>query len=55
MATCVSMKCPFILYCKHYNFTVDRTGGCEVQKQILGAAKELIDKQEGRKRVYHNG
>ena len=46
MATCVSMNCPFIPYCKHYNFKVGRTGGCEVQKKILDAAKEL-QKREG--------
>lgn len=43
MATCVSMNCSFILYCKHYNFTADRTGGCETQRQIVEQAKKIIE------------
>ncbi len=41
MNTCVSMSCPFVAYCKDYNYSVDRTGGCKTQENILAAAKKL--------------
>ena len=41
MKTCVSMKCPFIPYCKHYNFKVNHEGGCKTQDNILKAASTL--------------
>lgn len=39
--TCVSMNCPFIPYCKDYNFLVDRNPKCQTQEKILLAAKHL--------------
>ena len=39
--TCVTLDCPFIWYCKEYNFTVDRGDHCDHQDQILRQAKRL--------------
>lgn len=42
MNTCVSIECPFIWYCKEYNYLVERKDGkCEHQEQILRQAKKL--------------
>ena len=41
MVTCCSMNCPFITYCKDYNFIVDRTGGCETQKSLINITLKL--------------
>lgn len=41
MKTCVSIECPFMWYCKDYNFLVDREGGCKTQDQILQQAEKL--------------
>ncbi len=40
MNTCVSIDCPFMRYCKHYNFLVDRGDNCAIQEDILRRAKE---------------
>lgn len=40
--TCVTLDCPFIWYCKEYNFLVDRGQHCEHQDQILLQAKRLM-------------
>lgn len=40
MSTCVSLKCPFILYCKHYNFLIDRGDVCKIQLEIIEKAEE---------------
>lgn len=59
MNTCVSMKCPFILYCKKYNFLIDRGGRCETQEAILRAASEMIsgsrEKRDRAPRANNNG
>ena len=39
MNTCVSMKCPFIGYCKDYNFLVDRGEKCDTMARLVRAAK----------------
>lgn len=39
--TCVSINCPFIRYCKDYNFLVERNGGCKTQEAILYGAEKL--------------
>lgn len=39
--TCVSINCPFMKNCKSYNFTVERSGGCAVQDELLQAADKL--------------
>lgn len=44
MTTCVSLNCPFIRYCKEYNFTVDRGERCEHMEQIVRKATGF-DKQ----------
>ena len=46
MNTCVSMACPFIGLCKHYNFDVDRGDGCRYQDMMLIAADKLRLKRE---------
>lgn len=51
MNTCVSMTCPFIAYCKDYNYLVDRTGGCKTQDAILRAAKRLQKQRVYEKRL----
>lgn len=53
MKTCVSMECPFIHYCKEYNFLVDREGGCSAQKAILQGARKI--ERERRKEGRKNG
>lgn len=39
MKTCVSMNCPFIDYCKDYNFLVDRGEKCETKERLIRSAK----------------
>lgn len=34
MNTCVSLSCPFISYCRFYNFLVDRGERCAIQQEI---------------------
>lgn len=46
MATCVSINCPFIDYCKDYSLTKDRSGGCKTQDNIMALAKRLEKKQK---------
>lgn len=46
MKTCVSMSCPFISYCRFYNFLVDRGERCPIQQEIVSRAKTLIGKEE---------
>ena len=41
MATCASMNCPFINYCRHYHLTKDRGDRCETQEAILRAARGI--------------
>lgn len=53
MKTCVSMNCPFIHYCKFYNFLVDRGDGCDTQKKIMESAERL--KKQKRKEGRENG
>ena len=35
MATCVSLNCPYMSICKHYNFLVDRGEECEHLKKFV--------------------
>lgn len=44
--TCISLDCPFIPICRHYNYLVDRGDECTVQAEILKNAKELEIKNE---------
>lgn len=53
MKTCVSIECPFIHYCKDYNFLVDRGNGCSTQREIMEAAEKL--KRQRRKEGKRNG
>lgn len=46
METCVSMNCPFMMYCREYNFQIDRTGGCDTQRKILHAARQLVEREK---------
>ena len=46
MNTCVSMNCPFINYCKEYNFLVDRGEQCKTQNKILRLASDYIKKRK---------
>lgn len=41
MKTCVSMECPFLMYCKDYNFLVDREAGCKTQDALMRGAERL--------------
>lgn len=52
MKTCVSIECPFIHYCKAYNFLINLEGGCPTQKAILEAAEKL--KKQRRKEGKRN-
>lgn len=59
MKTCVSMNCPFISFCKDYNFLVDRSEGCATQNKILTAAHRLEKKpsvkgKNNSKRLQYN-
>lgn len=51
MKTCCSINCPFIPFCKDYNFTIDRKDGCETQSLILQRAEKLKKQQENLKKV----
>lgn len=50
MKTCVSIDCPFISFCKAYNFLVDRSDGCDTQNSILKAAEKLAPRKSTRHR-----
>lgn len=39
--TCCSLRCPFIPYCKEYNFLIDRGEKCKIQEEIIKAAKKV--------------
>lgn len=40
--TCVSMGCPFVLFCKHYSIDARHEGGiCGYQDKMLLAAEKL--------------
>lgn len=41
MTTCVTLNCPFILYCREYNYLVDRGDSCEHMEQIIKKAKRF--------------
>lgn len=41
MTTCVTLDCPFILYCREYNYLVDRGESCEHMEQIIKKAKRF--------------
>lgn len=49
MSNCVSMNCPFIPYCKEYNFLIDRGDKCNIQEEIIKGAEKL-KKQKGKAR-----
>lgn len=40
-STCVSIDCPFIIYCTHYNFEIDRGSKCSIQTEIVKIASNL--------------
>ncbi len=46
MNTCVSLSCPFISYCRFYNFLVDRGERCAIQQEIVFRAERLKEKEE---------
>jgi len=49
MNTCITLDCPFICYCKEFNYLVDRGERCEHMEQIIKKAKRfanLTKKQE---------
>ena len=46
MNTCVSLSCPFISYCRFYNFLVDRGERCAIQQEIVFRAEKLKEKEE---------
>lgn len=39
MNTCVSLNCPFMDECKHYNFLIDRGNKCEHAIKIIQASE----------------
>lgn len=52
MNTCCSMACPFIPYCKEYNFLVDRGEYCDTQRKIIDAAKQMEKRNKKRKSMF---
>lgn len=48
MTTCVNLDCPFICYCKEYNYLVDRGEGCEHMEQIIKKAKRFDSQRKKR-------
>ncbi len=46
MNTCVSLSCPFIPYCRFYNFLVERGERCAIQQEIVFRAERLKEKEE---------
>lgn len=45
--TCVSLNCPFMNLCKHYNFLIDRGEKCIIQEEIVQKAIKL-EKEKGK-------
>lgn len=43
--TCLSMDCPFAIYCNNYNSWENRGKECETQKFIVEGAKRIIAKK----------
>ena len=41
MNTCVTLDCPFICFCREYNYLVDRGEECERMEQIIKKAKRF--------------
>lgn len=41
MNTCVTLDCPFICFCRGYNYLVDRGEECERMDQIIKKAKRF--------------
>ncbi len=49
MTTCVTLDCPFILYCKEYNYLVDRGESCKHMEQIIKKAKRFDNQRRKKK------
>ena len=49
MKTCITLDCPFICYCKEFNYLVDRGERCEHMEQIIKKAKRFDDMAKKRK------
>lgn len=49
MNTCVTLNCPFILYCREYNYLVDRGESCEHMEQIIKKAKRFDSQRREKK------
>lgn len=39
--TCISLRCPLINFCKHYNFLIERGEKCETQQKIIDAVEKI--------------
>lgn len=46
MNTCVSLSCPFISYCRFYNFLVDRGERCAIQQEISYRAERQKEREK---------
>ena len=45
MNTCVSMNCPFIGYCNHYNCIIDRGERCIYQDWFIRASMRILNER----------
>lgn len=48
--TCVSMRCPFIWFCRDYHLEMDRPDGCVTQDRIVEAALRLTRERQNKVR-----
>ena len=46
MTTCVSQNCPYMDYCRFYNFKADRGERCIYRAMINHAAKQELAKEK---------
>lgn len=46
MKNCITLSCPFISYCRFYDFLVDRGDKCAFQTAIVQGAKKLIKEEK---------
>lgn len=51
MNTCITLDCPFIWYCKEYNYLVDRGDSCEHMEQIIKKAKRFDMRRRKNERI----
>ena len=50
MKTCISLECPFMTLCKHYNFLIDRGESCPIQEKIVYCVGKYREQQRRKRK-----